>query len=255
MKAFKETSTSSQFLNERERINSERSNFDFEGWFRKTIRELGNKPHILDIFCGRGKQLKELKNIWPNSNITGVDIAQESIAYIKNQYQGIDAICQSVEDFILSSNKSGRSWDLVTAFYGLYYAKNQPDFISNIANIINKNGHVIICGPYGKNNSQLYELLAPYQQIDSFILHTSVDYMDSVVIPEFKKNGFDIHVDNKVNTISYNNVEEVIKYLNSTTFFDRENIVEVKRDLEGHFNSNSVFAVDKHIKMIVCEKL
>ncbi len=255
MQKFKENSTSSRFLDERERVNRERSSFDFEEWFRQSLGMLGNKTSILDIFCGRGKQLKELRNTWPSSNLTGVDISNESIRYINQHISNINAICMPVEEFVKSTSQSEEKWDLITAFYGLYYALNQQEFISGLANSITQNGHIIICGPYGDNNAQLYKLIETFQEIDKFVLHTSTDYMDTVVIPELEKYGFGIRVENRVNSVGYENSDEVIRYLNSTTFFVRENIKEVKEVLDDHFRVNQTFMVEKHIKMLVCEKL
>ncbi len=255
MHDFKESSTSSLFLNERERVNRENSSFDFDGWFNETLNKLGDKKTILDIFCGRGKQLRSLKNAWPSSVVTGVDISKDSIDFIEKNIVDVNSVCIPVEDFVSSSKESGKKWDLISAFYGLYYASNQQVFLHDLANLVNKNGHLIVCGPYGDNNKKLYGMLESYQEIDEFVLHTSNDYMDSVVIPELSKYEFNIQVETRVNSISYKSSDEVIRYLESTTFYNRKNCLEVKVELDEYFKENKVFSVDKHIKMLVCEKI
>jgi len=255
MSEFDEMVASSKFLDAREGINKKFSSFDFDAWFKEELFCLGSKYNAIDVCCGRGKQIKEILNVWPNINVSGLDISPDSVEYLKILSKNIIGICSSASDYFVGNEEIKESFDLITAFYGLYYIKNQEEILDNIYKSLCKNGHFIVCGPYGENNHQLYALLSDFQEIDEFVIHTSRDYMDIVVFPYLAKLGMEIKVKTKVNTISYDSPNAVVDYLINTTFFDRNNIDNIREKLNKHFSNNSVFSIDKHIKMLVCKKI
>lgn len=242
---------SSSFLESRETINTKNTSFDFDGWVKHLFSSQGPKYNILDLFCGRGKQVGIISEVWPEANITCVDVSDESIIYVDKTLPKVNAVCEKVDEFISSCNK--RNFDLITAFYGLYYVEDQDKLLSGIVNNLSDDGVFIVCGPYGNNNLSLYNLILKYQEIDEFVMHTSTDFM-MVLKDRLINLGMDVLEKNKINKISLKSAEEVINYLLNTTFFDKSISLDVKRDLDEHFRDNDSFIIEKHIKLIESKK-
>lgn len=246
--------TNSQSLQNRAAGNQQFSSADFNGWV-KDLFEPYSMDSVLDICCGTGNQLviyaeKSVKSI------TGLDISSQSIEKAQQRligYQGdLNLVSASMEDYL--SNSPDNSKDFISSFYGLYYSKNINKTCQQVHNVLQTNGHFLICGPYGNNNASLFSLLEKYYTLPEFVTYSSATFMEETLAPILSSFGMSLEENFFVNTISYPSTDAVISYLKSSTFFNDKYINEIKSDLNQHFENHTSFAVEKHVMALIAKK-
>ena len=82
----------------------------------KTIKKLLNNysPNsIVDVGCGLGFTSNELKKIYPNASITGIDISEDAIAYASNKFSLCSFLCEPIDPENVNQNLE---FDLIIAF-------------------------------------------------------------------------------------------------------------------------------------------
>jgi len=146
--------------------------------FLKTLKNFKKENAILDIGCGAGHLLQEMKN-WGYLNLTGIDpFIKEDILYPS----GVRVLKQEI-------NEHNGKYDLIMLHHSFEHMPEPHNVLENIYKILNDDGILLIRIPvsdsfaYRKYQNNWYQLDAPRH----FFLHTtkSMSYLA-------KNNGFTI---------------------------------------------------------------
>lgn len=100
-----------------------------------------NKTKLLDIGCGTGAFIKEIKD---NDNliITGSDIYLKGLIYAKKKLPDVKFI-----QFDATKGRLNKKFDIVTAFDVIEHIDDDIAFISNIYRMTNSGGYFIVTVP------------------------------------------------------------------------------------------------------------
>lgn len=168
------------------------SNKSYEDFFESEKKLLAlineNILSTLDIGCAYGKYYELIRNYFPNTTFSGIDIVDEQIRVAKKNYPNFDFWCGNV-----LKKKNIKKYDLVNATGVVQHEPNYNDLIDLILNIsnkyslfdlkiINSNNDICdinksFCGD--KNNKLLYNLLS-FKKFYDYII--SKNYISDIYL-------------------------------------------------------------------------
>jgi len=131
---------------------------------------------LLEIGCGTGnfiQQIVENKNL----KITGSEIYLKGLLYAKSKLPDVDFI-----QFDITQGNIGQQFDLIVAFDVIEHIENDYAAISNISQILNKDGGLIITVP---------QHMFLWSKLDELVKHKR-RYSRRELVTKLKENGFDI---------------------------------------------------------------
>src|SRR3989338_6757964 len=109
-----------------------------------------HKSNILDLMCGTGYLLGQIKLCRPDLNLWGVDLNNDFVKYAKSKYSGRKGI-EFVQGDVLNMKPFHCEGDLaVLCTGGLHHLpyENQPDLLGVISHLLEeRTGFVIIADP------------------------------------------------------------------------------------------------------------
>jgi len=119
---------------------------------------------VVDLGCGTGTQLFDLKQQFPNASCLGVDFSREMLVCAQSKYsdQPIDWLCCDAESMALQDG----SRDLVVSNFALQWCANPSRVMSEIYRVLGTGGRFYFAIP-GPNT--LCELRNVWAQIDEDI--------------------------------------------------------------------------------------
>lgn len=239
-------------------INDKYSTNDFNKWVDNILENISFEK-ILDVCCGTGNQLiKYIQNL-DVTDIVGVDISSESLKASEkrlkefNSNRNIHLINSMMENMFNNSILNNMKFDLISCFYGLYYSKNVDNTINNMLSHLNENGKILIVGPYGNNNKNLFNILEKYFKLPEAVLRSSNTFMEEEVYPILKNIGT-VRKEIFYNEIHYPNIELIMNYWKASTFYSIENEENVFQDLKSHFDLKNDFVVEKYVIAYIVTK-
>lgn len=253
-----EKAISSEDLIERAGGNQRYASGDFNGWVKSLFDGL-NFSSVLDVCCGTGNQLV-LYGMMPQvSLIAGVDISEEALEVARKRLKKIDSHKKLIlkhakmEEMFTDSDLSGLKFDLISCFYGLYYSKSVENTVTGMIEHLSNNGRLIIVGPYGENNAELFKLLNRHFTLPEPVKKSSSTFMEEDLYPILSKSC-DVRKKTFVNRINYPDSAALVKYWKATTFYFPEFEQKIIEDLEAHFSHNKEFVVEKHVMAYIARK-
>jgi ubiquinone/menaquinone biosynthesis C-methylase UbiE len=210
----------------------------------------------LELCSGTGKQTEYLLELFPNSTISCLDISIDAINTVKNNFKDkhsrMSFFVKGIDEFF-ESNKA--RFDLVFCSYGLYYSKNIEFVLNSIYNLLNKNGRLMVMGPFGKNNKQLFDILTKLDvTIPQPVIHSSSKFMYEDVLGFAVNNYESVHIHTTQNRIEWKTVESVMSYWKSSTFFNESRENDFQQLVANEIGKNGVFVNDKHIMLLIAIK-
>lgn len=239
-------------------INHKYSTNDFNKWVDSILENIYFEK-VLDVCCGTGDQLiKYIQNL-DVTDIVGVDISSESLKASEkrlkefNSNKNIYLINSMMENMFNNQILNNVKFDLVSCFYGLYYSKNVNNTINSMLSHLNENGKILIVGPYGNNNKNIFSILEKYFKLPEDVLRSSKTFMEQEVYPILKNIGT-VRKEIFYNEIHYPNIELIINYWKASTFYSTESEEKVFRDLKRHFDLKNDFVVEKHVMAYIVTK-
>lgn len=224
---------------------------DFIGWVFDGI-EIPDSANIVEVCCGTGKQTVEFaKRLTPGSSIYAFDIEQASLDHLESQLDDgvrdkVHTQCLDFNDYALEDSLPERI-DVFFCSYGLYYNNDAMKFLDRIRRRLSENGQIIIVGPYGRNNGELFGFLEDCGvTINDYIIYTAQRFMIEVVdwmSYNFKK----VQIDIERNSVAWDSTDGVFSYWKNSTFFDENLQDTVRSRINEHFASNERFINTKYI--------
>ncbi len=109
------------------------------------LEQAPKDANVLDLLCGPGYLLAQLKKKRSDLRCTGVDLEPDFIAYAKQQYADMTFI---VDD--AASWKSDQTYDVLLCTAGVHhlpYAQQEP-FIQKLSTLVSAEGFAIVADPY-----------------------------------------------------------------------------------------------------------
>lgn len=251
---IKTNATETRALVERINQNLLNQSVDMNKWAFNLIGNSFEKLEILELCCGTGKQTEQLLKSYKNSNLTCVDISNESLRVIEKSAffeKGRVKLINDNMDSYLENNEN--LYDIIFVSYGLYYANNIEKVLNNILSSLRPQGHFFVLGPYGENNKQLFSLVNSIGvSIDRFVKYSSSDFMYDAVIRKTLGKFESIVINTVVNNVRWNSSSEVVNYWENSTFYEPlKKRIFINR-IENHFKSNDYFENSKHIMLLRC---
>ena len=156
--------------------------------------------NILDIGCGTGYLTNNLKNIYPNANIMGIDISTNMISYAKSLYNNIKFIEMDFE-----SLKLDKKFDLIYSNMAFQWSYNLKQVFQDIHKYIAKNGILLFSIPLKGSFKNLPQ---------SFVM----DLPDhNLVLDYLQTSGYEIYDFTYVEEIlKFDSIASAIKHIKST---------------------------------------
>ena len=233
MKNSNETKT--DFLITRINQNENYQTVDINKWAFEKIKGSNKEINILELCCGTGKQTDYLIRMFPNANISCLDISIEAINTVKNNFKNnskqMKFYNMGIDDFF---NKNKKEYDIIFCSYGLYYSSN-IDFVLDKINIsLSPTGKLIVMGPYGDNNKPLFDILLGLNvNIPSLVISSSSTFMFEKVLADTIRNFSETHIYTTQNNILWENIGSVMSYWKNSTFFDAVVELEFQKIVES----------------------
>ena len=128
---------------------------------------------LLDIGCGDGRFLREIRLAYPNLKLTGIDSSEKALDLAKQMNPELEFEQRDILDSPLETK-----WDVITLLEVIEHVppSTLPDFMMSACGMLNPGGHLIITVPH------LNEKLIPkhYQ-------HFSLEKLRTLLPPGFKE--------------------------------------------------------------------
>jgi len=243
------------------RINQNMSyqKFDFLKWIFDRIK-VEPDSKIIELCSGTGSQTSYLLDkVGKGGQVVAVDISSESIKILKAKPREVDhsklvTIVSDIDNLdpaLRNKGFSAQCFDLAFCAYGLYYSKDVLNTLKVIKNWLKPKGRIVIVGPFGSNNSPLFNMLENGGvRIPSYVKYTSGEFMIKDVLSWITNNYQVTYIHTTVNRIIWNKTEDIIEYWESTTFYDSDKLSMVKKLIDNHLYKYQSFVNEKHIMMI-----
>lgn len=109
------------------------------------IKDLDKEPsEILDVGCGTGYLANEIKKLYPQAKVTGIDISKTALSLGKKEYKKITLLEVDAEKaFPFTDNR----FDLVISGEHIEHLKDPDTYLSEINRIMKKHGTLILTTP------------------------------------------------------------------------------------------------------------
>lgn len=252
--SFTQKATSSEFLQKRIDINKNATN-NFEHWSINTMPSIPIASNILDLGCGRGKQILSFSTFLSSRcSYYGCDISQESIEFIQETYSNdanltlINDSFDNIDSFLTQDKK----FNLIYSFYALYYTQDIKSLIQSIYSNLEVGGVFWVVMPYKNTNIEIFDILKDLYTIDEKVFYSINGFADDIIkiSSEIGFEGLDISLfENKIN---FDTVDILLDYIQNTTFYNKEFAKEIQDSITKIFNNN--FSLTKEVVSIKLTK-
>ncbi len=253
-----EKAVSSKKLVSRSGVNKRFAEKDFTKWTEELIKPLFF-TNVMDICCGTGNQLVLYAKKQGVDRIVGVDASRESLdkakERLKDRVQSGNMLLKlaKMEKMFLGPDIKTESFDLISCFYGLYYAEDPKKIIADMINRLKNSGTALIVGPYGKNNADFFTLLQRHYELPELVVRSSTTFMEEEIHPALSQRC-DVKVKSFVNKIKYPSAQSLIDYWRSSTFYFPEHEDAVCKDIEEHFAKHKEYIIEKHVLAYIARR-
>lgn len=243
----------------RSQANQQFGSANFDLWTSKLVKSVMPLSNVMDICCGTGNQLILYARMNGVRELVGVDASQESLDVAQERLSSLPLvkpaklICARMEDVFSDARLNKIRFDLISCFYGLYYTKNIKEILAGMDNHLAVHGKIMIVGPYGENNSALFDLLERHMELPDLVKRSSSTFMTQEVLPCFQAQH-EVRTDTFVNHVRYPTSEAVMNYWKASTFYEPDVEPAVENDVKAHFIRHSELIVEKHVMAVLASK-
>ncbi len=213
---------------------------------------------VLELCCGNGHQSVIFDQLLGNDGeLFMVDASTQAIDEVKSKL-GIKKryyYCQSLDHLCEKTFGEGQRFDLIFCAYGLYYAEEPERLLNLLCLLLKQEGRIVIVGPYGENNGELFRLLEGQRvQLSQSVISSSRSFMPDVVANFARKSFAEVDIQTIKNEQIWPDREGILDYWKNTTFYDEKRMGDVKAAFAEIFNQAGQFVVTKHIMLIKMSK-
>lgn len=241
------------------RINTNKNaEKDFNEWSINLIPELPLRANILDLGCGTGKQVNIFSQFFDkDSRIIALDKSLENIKILEKRYTGLpklELINADFKHFSKDMKFKDNFFDIIYSFYALYYAEDLEGVMRKVYNILKGGGRFWTVSPYIGTNDEIFRILTKFYQLESKVMY-SIEKFYRDIISLCKEVGFkEIKIDIFKNKIIYENKKSLIKYLQNTTFYNKEYEDKILTEIDKLFFNTTPFRLSKNAISIKVKK-
>ena len=239
-------------LNDRIEINNQQSKRDLNQWI---ISLLSLKPTdiVLDLCCGRGAQTAVFA--LRAKKVYAADISSESLSVINNlKLNNVEPVALDLNEFSSTKQFPENFFDYIHCAYGLYYAQDAADIIQQAYKLLKSDGMLIVVGPTDDNNRELFSLVERVYPIDEYIVYTSRDFMNTLVLPAARKFYQNVGKHYFENEITYPDAESLYAYIKSSTMYQPEYDEKLRLEISKFFTTQKSLVVTKKVMAVLARK-
>lgn len=249
----------SQLLEQRIKENVKNQQIDLVQWiFERLQIERGSR--VLELCCGTGSQtMRLLELVGSSGHVVALDVAEDALEKLRKKAgekygDRLSTVAVKMEDFpnlfpLLKIEPA--SFDLIFCSYGLYYSDSPTATLQEALKWLKPKGKMAIVGPYRDNNWPLFKVLTECGvEIQPFVLDSSQDFMENIVIPWALGHFRKLIIHTMVNHVTWNNPESIITYWQNTTFYDDTKLSTLENKLNDYFRENPAFTNEKWVMII-----
>jgi len=250
--------TQAELLEQRIAENRASQEVDLVRWIFERIQVQKN-DQVLELCCGTGGQtLRILSELGDSGRVYALDISREALDTLQERagndqrklipvQSGLSDISRALGQFELRRP----SFDLVFCAYGLYYSKDAASTLEEALSWLKSGGRIVIVGPFGPNNRQLFDVVrASGATISDAVISSSERFMTDVVVPWSAVRFQSTKISTMVNPVRWATSERVLNYWKNTTFYSAEHQLELERRLRQHFAQHGEFVNEKWVLMV-----
>jgi SAM-dependent methyltransferase len=249
--------TQAELLEQRIAENRASQEVDLVRWIfdRIPIRE---SDQVLELCCGTGGQtLQMLGALGEQGILYALDISHDALARLAERATGkskLVPIHASLDDLPAALQNSGLqppAFDLIFCAYGLYYSNDATRTLDAAFSWLKKGGRIVIVGPFGPNNGQLFELIrASGAIIPDPVISSSERFMNEVVVGWAAVHFKSTRISTMVNPVRWSTPERVLNYWQNTTFYSVDHRQEFEKRLAHHFAEHGELVNEKWVMMV-----
>jgi len=253
MKPSETPQTSTDKLAQRIKENKSAQSLNFNEWIFSQF-QIDSGSCVLELCCGTGSQSVVINDlIGPRGDLVLLDASRKAVDTVKEKI-GTDKriyLCRGLDDLLVDDTLEEKQFDLIFCSYGLYYAQDVEGLLKNLKGLLGPQGKIVIVGPYGPNNGELFDLLKDNGvELDEKVAFSSGPFMTEVVRP-FSRNHFEQTLEHVTQNVQkWSSVEHLMQYWQNTTFYDAGRAEAVRAALEKEFERDNQFLVTKHIMFL-----
>ena len=219
---FENKSQKTQSLQFRLYFNKKYQSKDLHKWFERQVT-IKKKFKILDVGCGTGKQSFYFnKKIKGSGKLYSFDKSIKSITQLKKKISSRNTKIFSADmneiEKIDKKFFEFEKFDLISSVYSIYYAKKPLKLIKFLLSKLDKNGKLLLLVPIRPN--RITEIAEKFYKVPIKVTESLVIFKK--IINYFTKQKYNIRVRYFRSKIRVNNIEDVIKFYKSTTFFKKK---------------------------------
>lgn len=249
--------TQAEFLEQRIAENAAAQEIDLPTWIFERV-QVSPGDRVLELCCGTGGQtLPMLDRVGESGSVVAVDISRAALDTLASKAGArsnrLTCLETSLEGFssALEEKDVGSGFDLVFCAYGLYYSSDVLRTLQEAKSKLNSHGRIVVAGPFGPNNKQLFDLVrASGVTISEPVVYSSEKFMLQTVVPWGAENLASIAVHTMVNPVRWATPERVLNYWQNTTFYDAARRGEFERRLQAHFAVHPQFVNQKWVMLV-----
>jgi SAM-dependent methyltransferase len=247
----------SELLQQRIRENAAAQQIDLATWIFERV-SVRPGDDVLELCCGTGGQtLTLLDRVGETGCVVALDISKTALETLRSEAgpeKSRRLVCleSRLEDFPSSLARSEvYHFDLIFCAYGLYYSSDSERTLHQAKEHLKTGGRIVIVGPFGPNNHQLFELVrASGTELSLAVVDSSEKFMLQTVLPWGARNFELLSVHTMVNPVRWNAAERVLNYWRNTTFYDASKQGNFEKLMNSHFERHAEFVNEKWVMLV-----
>jgi ubiquinone/menaquinone biosynthesis C-methylase UbiE len=250
--------TQARLLEQRIGENRAAQEVDLVRWIfeRVPVRE---SDQVLELCCGTGGQtLRMLGALGDGGRLYALDVAPDALNTLleravadKSKLVALQASLDDLSGTLHGSGLARPAFDLIFCAYGLYYSSDAKTTLDEAFSWLRKDGRIVVIGPFGPNNGQLFDLVrASGATIPDAVVSSSERFMSEVVVPWSAMKFQSTRISTMVNPVRWSTPQRVLNYWQNTTFYSADRRDEFERRLSQHFAQHGEFVNEKWVMMV-----
>jgi ubiquinone/menaquinone biosynthesis C-methylase UbiE len=251
--------TQADLLEQRIAENRHSQEVDLVAWIFERAK-IEPSDQILELCCGTGGQtVRMLSSLSENGRVVALDTSAAALETLTGRATGevsskLTTLQASLDELTPALERNGfrrPSFDLTFCAYGLYYSQDPRKTMDEALAWLKPEGRIVVVGPYGPNNRQLFDLVqASSVTLSESVLFSSAKFMLETVIPWATLHFESVKVSTMVNPVRWATPERVLNYWQNTTFYDAARRPAFEDLLQKHFAEDGQFVNEKWVMMV-----